>query len=280
MSKSEAPEDRSLCELLKIVTAPDDENSEEKSEQSEVLACELSQYLDDYSSESDMAQWDKINLQPLVAGEERLGGDESSIEEIGLKGGESSIEEIGLKGDESSIEEIEVKGDDSSREVIEIKSDESCTEMAATKTDEDNLNDAQESDESDERTIKRNKQRALRTRIAVLKMNICRMRAQKLHVNLFSEDDEDLKSETDTTGTTNNTFTENSDTSTSTDLDYFSFKNSDDSTTKTYSANISANDVEQKPMKKRKTLRWRRLRHREKSEDNYYEDYDDNESVR
>ena len=126
-----------MCELLKIVTAPCDENSEEKSEQSEVLTGDLSQYLDDYSSvESGLALWDNINLQPLVSGEERLWGDkstieeiglkgdESSIEEIGLNGDESSIEEIGLKGDESSIEEIEVKGDDSSREVIEIKSDE------------------------------------------------------------------------------------------------------------------------------------------------------------
>ena len=247
-----------MCELLKIITAPCDKNSEEKSEQSEVLTGDLSQYLDDYSSvESDLAPWDNIDLQPLVVGEERLGGDESTIEEIRLK------------GDESSIEEIEVKGD------------ESCTDMAATKTNEDNLNDAQPLEhEIDESTIKCNKQHWLRTRIAVLKMNICRMRAEKLHMNLFLEDDEDLKSETDTTGTTNNTFTEeNSDTSTSTDLDYFSFKNSDDSTSKTYSA-IST-DVEQKPRKKkRKSLRWRYLRRREKSEDSYYEDYEDNESVR
>ena len=157
MSKSEAPEDRGLCELLKIVTAPCEENSEEKSEQSEVLTGDLSQYLDDYSSvESGLVPWDNIKLQPLVAGEERLGGDESTIEEIGLKGDESSIEEIGLKGDESSIEEIEirlkgdkssieeieVKGDKSSKDVIEIKSDKSCTEIATTKTNEDNLNDA------------------------------------------------------------------------------------------------------------------------------------------
>ena len=110
-------------------------------------------------------------------------------------------------------------------------------------------------------------------------MNICRMRAKKLHMNLFSEDDKDLKSEMDTTGTTNNTFTkENSDTSTLTDLDYFSFKNSDDSTSKMYSAN--GTDVEQKPRKKkRKSLRWRCFRCREKSEDSCYEDYDDNESV-
>ena len=106
------------------------------------------------------------------------------------------------------------------------------------------------------------------------------MRAEKLHMNLFLEDDEDLKSETDTTGTTNTFTEENNNTSTSTDLDYFSFKNSDDSTSKTYSAN--GTDVEQKPtmLKKRKSLRWRHLRHREKSEESYYEDYDDNESVR
>ena len=214
-----------------------------------------------------MAPWDNINLQPLVAGEERLGGDESTIEEIGLK------------GDESSIEEIEVKGDNSSREVIEIKSDESCTEMAVKKTDEDNLNDAQPLEhESDECTIKRNKQHWLRTCIAVLKMNICWMRAEKLHMNLFSEDDEDLKSEMDTTGTTNTFTEENIDISTSTDLDYFRFKNSDDLTSKTYSAN--GTDVEQKPRKKkRKSLHWRCLRCREKSEESYYEDYDDNESV-
>ena len=164
--------------------------------------------------------------------------------------------------------------------MIEIKSDESCTEMAATKTDEDNLNDAQPLEhESDERTIKRNKQHWLRKHIAVLKMNICQMRAEKLHMNLFLEDDEDLKSETDTTITMNTFTEENSDTSTSTDLDYFSFKNSDDSTSKTYSAN--GTDVEQKPRKvKRKSLCWRQLKRWEKSEESYYEDYDDNESVR
>ena len=121
MSKSETPKDRGLCELLKIVTGTSEENSEEKSEQSEILIGDLSQYLDDYSDESGLAPWDDINLQPLVTEEKSLKGDESSIEEIELNGDESSIEEIGLKGDESSAE------------VIDIKSDESCTEMAVTK---------------------------------------------------------------------------------------------------------------------------------------------------
>ena len=216
-----------MCELLKIVTATGEENSEEKSEQSEILIGDLSQYLDDYSDEPDLAPWDDIKLQPLVTEEKRLKGDESSIEEIGLKGDKSSIEEIGLKGDESSIEEIELKGDENSIEVIDIKSDESCTEMAAMKTDKDNLNDAQPLEyKSDGSTIKCNKQRLLKIRIAVLKMNICQIRAEKLDMNLLSEEDEDFKSETETTGTTNTFTEENSDTSTSTD--YFSFKNSGD----------------------------------------------------
>ena len=141
---------------------------EEKSEQSEILIGDLSQYLDDddYSDEPDLGQWDNIKLQPLNTEEKRcdvgdeshiedmgLKGDKSSVEEIGLKGDESSVEEIGLKGDESSVEEIELQGDGSS---IDIENDESCTEMAAMKTDKDNLNDAQY--ESDESTIKRNKQ--------------------------------------------------------------------------------------------------------------------------
>ena len=109
MSKLETPKDRGLCELLIIVTATCEENSEEKSEPSEILIGDLSQYLDDYLDESGLAPWDDINLQPLVTEEKRLKGDESSIEEIGLK------------------------GDESSAEVIDIKSDESCTEMAATK---------------------------------------------------------------------------------------------------------------------------------------------------
>ena len=142
-----------MCELLKIVTATCEENSEEKSEQSEILIGDLSQYLDDddYSDEPDLAQWDDIKLQPLNTEEKRCDvGDESNIEEIGLKGDESSVEEIGLKGDKSSVEEIELKddessieevelqGDGSSIEVIDIESDESCTEMAAMKTDKDN----------------------------------------------------------------------------------------------------------------------------------------------
>ena len=88
MSKSETPEDRSLCELLKIVRATCEENSEEKSEQSEILIGDLSQYLDDddYSDEPDLAQWDDIKLQPLNTEEKRCDvGDESNIEEIGLK---------------------------------------------------------------------------------------------------------------------------------------------------------------------------------------------------
>ena len=105
------------------------------------------------------------------------------------------------------------------------------------------------------------------------------------HTNLLSEEDEDFKSETDTTGTTNIFTEENSDTSTLTDLDYFSFKNSGDLdlsylTSKKYSGN--GTDVEKKT-KKRKSLRWRRLRlkHWEKSmQESYYEDYADNKSVR
>ena len=49
--------------------------------------------------------------------------------------------------------------------------------MAAMKTDKDYLNNAQY--ESDESTIKRNKQRLLKIRIAVLKMNICQVRVSK-----------------------------------------------------------------------------------------------------
>ena len=166
MSKSETPEDRSMCELLKIVTATCEENLEEKSEQSEILIGDISQYLDDddYSDEPDLAQWDDIKLQPLNTEEKRCDvGDESNIEDMGLKGDESSVEEIELKDDESSIEEVELQGDGSSIAVIDIESDESCTEMAAMKTDKDNLNDAQY--ESDESTIKRNKQRLLKIKL-------------------------------------------------------------------------------------------------------------------
>ena len=109
----------------------------------------------------------------------------------------------------------------------------------------------------------------LKTRIAVLKMNICQIRAEKLHINLLSEKDEDLKSDMDTTGTMNTFTEENSDTSTSTDLDYFSFKNSGDldlsySTSKKDSGN--GTDIERKT-KKGKSLCWRhlRLKHQEKS---------------
>ena len=278
MSKSETPEDRDLCELLKTVTRTCQENSEEKSEQSEILvddvrAGDLSQYLDDYPDEAhdNLAPWDEIKEQPLVTEEKRL------------------------KGDESSIEEIEGKGDESSIEEIELKSDESCTEMATTKTDKDTLNDAPPlaqplEHESDESTIeqnieiKQNKQRLLKTRIAVLKMNICQIRAEKLYINLSSEEDEDFKSDTDTTGTMNTFTDKNSDTSTSTDLDIFSFKNSGDldlsnSTSKKDLGN--GTDVEKKT-KKRKSLCWicLRLKHWEKSmQESYYEDYADNESV-
>ena len=306
MSKSETPEDRSLCELLKIVTATCEENSEEKSEQSEILIGDLSKYLDDadYSDEPDLAQWDDIKLQPLNTEEKRcdvgdesnieeigLKGDKSSVEEIGLKGDESSVEEIGLKGDESSVEEIKLKddessieevelqGDGSSIEVIDIESDESCTEMAVMKTDKDNLNDAQY--ESDQSTIKCNKQRLLKIWIAVMKMNICQVRAAKLHMHLSSEEDEDFKSETETKGTTN-TFTENSDTSTLTDLDYFSFKNSSDSSHSTSKKDLNLKDSHvEKKTKKRKSLCRRSLRSKSREDYEDYEDYADyNESVR
>ena len=159
--------------------------------------------------------------------------------------------------------------------VIDIESDESCTEMAAMKTDKDNFNDAQY--ESDERTIKRNKQRLLKIPIAVLKINICQVRAAKLHMHLSSEEEEEFKSEMETKGTTN-TFTENSDTSTTTVLDYFSFKNSGDSSHSTSKKDLDWKDSHvEKKTKKRTSLRRRSSRSKSRED---YEDYGDyNESV-